>query len=101
MSRGSSKSAKTRRGLTGGFLCLAITIAAFVATNAMAAHQQQQIAALSQETSQLDIRVKEAHRQLEFAKTTDYVERMARNMGYVMPGEVLYVTSTAAANSSD
>ena len=101
MSRRSAEQRKKRRNFFGGCICLLIMIIAIAATNAMDAHQQAQIAALSRQTSQLEIRAKEALRQLEFAKTNDYVERIARNMGYIMPGEVLYVTGTSAANSSN
>lgn len=79
-------------------ILIALTLAAFVyfysAQETLMANQQAIIAELSDKKEQMTVEIAEAERKLEFAKSDEYVIRVARSsLGMVMPDEVLYVPS--------
>ena len=60
----------------------------------MLRQQNEAIAQLRQTAEQMEADIAASTRKLEFSKSDDYVERIARSsLGMVMPEEVLYVSS--------
>ncbi len=56
--------------------------------------QAEAITQLRETASQMEVEIAASTRKLEFSKSDDYVERIARSsLGMVMPEEVLYVSS--------
>lgn len=77
-------------------IVITVTLAAFVyfytAQETLMQSQQAIIRELSEKTEQMTVEIAEAERKLEFAKSDEYVIRVARStLGLVMPDEVLYV----------
>lgn len=59
--------------------------------------QEAAIAELTATKETMEVEIASAERKLEFSKSDDYIERIARSqLGLVMPDEVLYVDSSAA-----
>ncbi len=62
--------------------------------------REDSINLLTQEIREWEVKVADARRKFDFANTDKFAERLARTeLGYIMPGEILYVTKTD--NSSD
>ena len=47
----------------------------------------------------MEIEIAQAQRQLQFSKSDEYIERIARTRGLVMPNEVLYVDQYTYQNT--
>jgi len=55
--------------------------------------REAMIEELTAAREQMEIEIAEAQRQLQFSKSDEYIERLARSeLGLVMPDEVLYVS---------
>ncbi len=55
--------------------------------------QRETIAQLRETAQSMEVEIAASARKLEFSKSDDYVERIARSsLGMVMPEEVLYVS---------
>jgi len=72
-------------------LVLSVFFGLYTAQEALIASNNAQIEELRQRKAGLEIEIASAERKLEFSKSDDYIERMARSMGMVKENEVLYV----------
>lgn len=72
-------------------LMLSAFFALYTTQEDVIARQAEQIAELQGKKDDLEVRIAADTRKLEFSKSDEYIERVARSMGMVMPGEVLYV----------
>lgn len=71
----------------------------YVSQNGYLAQQAEQIAQLQQQQDDATNENAELERKISFAKTDEYVERVARDeLGLLKPGEVRFVASPGATN---
>ena len=73
---------------------LSLFFALYTSQENLIQQRSRYIQELLQQKTQLEIEIDSAERRLDFAKSDDYVERIARSqLGLIMPDEVLYVNS--------
>lgn len=94
-----SSMARSRRRVQPRFwlILIALMLSAFAlvwsSQQDLIEQREAMIEELTAAREELEIRIAESQRQLQFSKSDEYIERLARSeLGLVMPDEVLYVS---------
>lgn len=95
MARSRRRKATSRFWILSILLLIAVLVVWDKIEDRMLAEKDTAIVQLNEQLSDWEVKLADAKRKFEYARSDDFIERLARTeLGYIKPGEILYVRQT-------